>query len=269
MVTFGRTCLASSSSGVRGLCIAASTRQANATRIGASSINRLSNDTHARLQATPFVVPSISSGHFSIYHVESEKMQVARFSSSANDDPGVWGKIKGAFNNRLEKRKVDKTKEQITKMAQMETWTLQAFLNEINEGMGSWAAKIPGIGNAPEKKQMEQSQKILEAIVAQVGGDVTPLQLSKLDRKQKLSICLKGQTTMDSVNIVMSQFRNMELMHRVIRYRAEQGKELPTNEAAIQAAMQEDAAFVTSPEEKKVMREQYIKRQGKSRGGQR
>lgn len=59
---------------------------------------------------------------------------------------------------------------------------------------------------------------------------------------------------------MIQQFRTMELMHRVLRYRKINGKPLPTDEAGMRAIMMEDAQNVLTSQEKKEMRGEAVKR---------
>ena len=52
----------------------------------------------------------------------------------------------------------------------------------------------------------------------------------------------------------------MDLMHRVLRYRKENGKPTPTDETSMRAAISEDAQFVVTKQEKKEMRDEMAKR---------
>ena len=199
-----------------------------------------------------------------IQGIPKNDSRIVCFSSNS----GIWDKVKGLFDRKMESRKVDKTRAQIEKMAKLDTWTLQCFLDELNEGLSDWAAKIPGMGQLAQKKQMDDTKRILDAIVAQTGGSATPADLAQLDRKQKLTICVNGNITLQELNLVISQFTNMEMMHRVVRYRQQLGKPLPTDETSLKAVMFEDGRKVVTQEEMKEMREANMKQQLKSMGMQ-
>jgi hypothetical protein len=64
----------------------------------------------------------------------------------------------------------------------------------------------------------------------------------------------------EDINSVIQQFRIMDLMHRVLRYRKANGKPLPTDEAGVRTAMMEDAQNVMTNQEKKEMREDAFRR---------
>jgi len=75
----------------------------------------------------------------------------------------------------------------------------------------------------------------------------------------QLQICVKGKITRADVDMLISQFRNMELMHRVLKYRKLVGKNIPKDESAMKLAMQEDVPKVMTKNEKRDMRKEYAK----------
>jgi hypothetical protein len=75
-------------------------------------------------------------------------------------------------------------------------------------------------------------------------------------------ISIKGEIVIEDINALIQQFRTMDLMHRVLRYRKANGKPLPTDEVGFRTVMTEDAPNVMTNQEKKEMREEALRRMG-------
>ena len=76
---------------------------------------------------------------------------------------------------------------------------------------------------------------------------------------KKLMICLKCESDLQDVNALVSQFENMDLMHRVLKYRADNGKAIPTDEESAKSAMQSDLKKVLSDKEWKAFQRMRMK----------
>lgn len=172
----------------------------------------------------------------------------------------VVGWIQDKMADRAKSKKEAKLIDQIALMANSPTWTLKMFAAEIDETLSSWTTKIPGAAGTKEVKAAKASQTVVNAMVEHLGASVSAGDLSKLDRKQKLKLVIACQKPMDELNSVINSFRQMEIMHRILRYRKANGIALPADEAGLKMAMQADGMKVMSKEEKKEMREAYSKR---------
>ena len=62
---------------------------------------------------------------------------------------------------------VERIRELSQRLAKLDTWTLQCFLDELNEGLSDWAAHLPGMGQLARKKGVDHTKKVLGAIVTQ------------------------------------------------------------------------------------------------------
>ena len=58
----------------------------------------------------------------------------------------------------------------------------------------------------------------------------------------------------------MQQFKSMDIMHRVLRYRVENGLEIPTDEEGARTIMQNDVKNVLSDREMKEIQKERMKR---------
>mmetsp|Transcript_18405 Transcript_18405/g.35834 ORF Transcript_18405/g.35834 Transcript_18405/m.35834 type:complete len:264 (-) Transcript_18405:80-871(-) len=184
------------------------------------------------------------------------------YSSSSVMTAGMFGWVREKFEEREKGKQAAKLVDQIALMANAETWTLKMFADEVDETLSSWRSKIPGMGGTRQIKTAKETQKVAKAMMEHFGGDATAEDIANLDRKQKLKLSIASEMPLDDVNVILDQFRNMEIMHRILRYRKVNGKPLPTDEAGLKMAMQQDGIKVMTNQEKKAMREAYAKKQG-------
>lgn len=143
--------------------------------------------------------------------------------------------------------------EQLEKMSNYEVWTLGCFVDDIKTSLSDWKTKIPGMSMTAQVKAMKDSMKVVNAVTSKVGEDATLDILTSLGRKEKLEIALQADCSLEDLNSTISQFRNMEIMHRVLRYRKSNGRPLPKDEKMMQLAIQEDGKNVLTKKEKKQM----------------
>ena len=73
-------------------------------------------------------------------------------------------------------------------MANKPSWTLQDYVEELNDALGNWRHKIPGMSSLQQTKMAKQTQQIVKAIVSEIGGDGTMQDLMQLGRTDK--VCL-------------------------------------------------------------------------------
>ena len=130
--------------------------------------------------------------------------------------------------------------------------------------MSDWKTKIPGMGYTDEVKKIKSAKKILDAVLSHVGDKATSDTLSQLTRKDKLKIAIDGDINVDEIDVLIGQFNNMNMMHKVLRYRKKHGKSIPTDEASMTLAVQKDAVNVMSKQEKLQMQKSV---QAKARRG--
>lgn len=166
------------------------------------------------------------------------------------------------LGERAKTKKAAKLVDQIALMANSERWTIKMFADEIDETLSSWTTKIPGAGSSAEIQQAKESQTVIKAIMDEIGDDVTAGDLSKMDRRQKLKLAIACKKPMDELNTVLASFSQMDIMHRILRYRKKEGIELPTDEVGLKMAMQKDGMKVMTKEEKKEMAKAYAKQMG-------
>lgn len=171
----------------------------------------------------------------------------------------VFGWVQDKMASRAENKKAAKITDQIDLMANSPTWTLKMFADEINETLSSWTTKIPGASGSAEIQRAKATQTVVNAMVESLGENITVEDISRFDRKRKLKLVIACEKPMDEVDSVLSTFRQMDIMHRILRHRKEKGITMPTNEAELKMAMQQDGIKVMTKEEKQELRDQYSK----------
>lgn len=182
-----------------------------------------------------------------------------RSSISTTAPRRVIGWIQDKLTERAMTKKSAKLVDQISLMANSPTWTIKMFADEIDETLSSWQTKIPGLSKTAELQAAKDTQLVVKAILDHLGEGVTPDDIKKLDRKNKLKLVIACKKPMDEVDRVLESFKQMAIMHRILRYRKENGLALPTDEEGLKNAMQSDGIRVMTKEEKEEMREAYGK----------
>ena len=127
--------------------------------------------------------------------------------------------------------------------------------------MNSWKAKLPGTGSTVEMQQAKEKGVIVKTMIEQLGADVTCADIKDLDRKQKLKLAIACKIPMDELEATLNSFQQMDIMHRILRYRKEHANPLPTDEVGLKMAMQTDGMKVMTREEKADMKKMFAQHQ--------
>mmetsp|Transcript_36514 Transcript_36514/g.76653 ORF Transcript_36514/g.76653 Transcript_36514/m.76653 type:complete len:255 (+) Transcript_36514:42-806(+) len=190
-------------------------------------------------------------------HTANNGFQTSFYSSTP--PRSVFGWVQEKLSTRAQNKRAAKLVDQVNLMANSKTWTIKMFADEINETLSSWTSKIPGAGNSAEMQQAKETQIVVNAMIGNLGENVTATEISNLDRKAKLKLAIACKKPMDEVNGVLESFKQMEIMHRILRYRKENGIPLPTDQNGLKMAMKEDGMKVMTGQEKVEMRKAYQK----------
>jgi hypothetical protein len=213
------------------------------------SINYSPNNASCSHSATPHPLPSRPSlASFQTRHY------------SRTNTLQVFNWMRDKFEQSEKTKQAAKLVDQINLMANTPVWTVQHFKDEVDETLSGWRSKVPGA----QVQGAKDTQKVVSAMVSQLGSKATAQDVVAMDRKQKLQLSISCEMTMDEVNVFLEQFKSMELMHRILRYRKENGIALPTNADGLKMAMQQDGIKVMTNAEKREMREKMGKAQQKS-----
>ncbi len=196
-------------------------------------------------------------GSFILHQRTDIQLQTSSISTTAPRKIVGW--IQDKLTERAKTKKAAKLIDQIALMANSPTWTIKMFADEIDETLSSWQTKIPGASRTSEIQTAKETQIVVKGILDHLGNDVTTEDIAKLDRKQKLRLSIACKKPMDEIDAVFQSFRQMEIMHRILRYRKENGIAMPTDEDGLKLAMQQDGLKVMTKEEKQEMKEAYGK----------
>ncbi|KAL7527929.1 hypothetical protein ACHAXR_002198 [Thalassiosira sp. AJA248-18] len=217
--------------------------------------NFLVSSTSSWPIATPHQFPALHESSLSL-----RTTNVYQKSSISTTAPrSAFGWLQDKMAERAQTKKAAKLIDQIALMANADKWTLKMFADEIDETLSSWTTKIPGASRTTEIQQAKESQKVMKEIIKELGVNATSGDISRMDRKQKLKLAIACQKPMDELNAVLNSFSQMDIMHRILRYRKKEGIVLPTDEAGLKLAMQQDGMKVMTGKEKKEMQQLFAK----------
>ena len=218
----------------------------------------MANDLSSTISQVP--LNSLSSYNHYQSTTAVAKINRASFSTeSSSESSGIFGWVQDKFTKREKDKQAAKLVDQINLMANTPTYTLKMFADEVDEQLSSWKTKVPGMGGTNEIKAAKESQAVVKEMVTQLGSDISAGDVGKLDRKQKLKLSIACDKPLDDINRVLDLFRQMEIMHRILRYRKENGMPLPTDQAGLNMAMQQDGMKVMTNQEKKELRKAFGK----------
>ena len=99
-------------------------------------------------------------------------------------------------------------------MAEKNSWLIGDAIREIDESLDTWKAKVPGASSLDEIKLAKDMLKSLNGIAKVVGKEATEEVIVKMSHKEKLVAAINGETTLESINTLIDQFRTMSLMQR-------------------------------------------------------
>lgn len=75
--------------------------------------------------------------------------------------------------------------------------------------------------------------------------------------RRKLKISVQSQATLEEVDAILFQVKNIHMMHRLLRHRKLLGKAIPTDDESMKLAFQEDAKGIISTSERKSLQKQF------------
>ena len=179
---------------------------------------------------------------------------------STTTPKSVVGWVQDKLAERQQNKKAAKLIDSVTSMANSEKWTIKDYANDINEQLSQWSTKIPGFNRTLEVQRAKEYQNIVNSMIQQFGNDITVTDMNNLDRKEKLKLVIACKVPMNDVDAVLMQFKQMDIMQRILRSRKKNGIPLPTDQESLKMAMQTDAIKVMTKEEKEEAKEMFAKR---------
>lgn len=185
------------------------------------------------------------------FHEATWKPQRLFSSESEGFFSSIKDSITGKLAERQDRKKEEKMAEQMQKLSQLEKLTLGAFVEQMSTATDDWKTKIPGMSNLEQVKMIKETKRILDKMVNELGAGISSEEMDNLDRKDKLKVAVKAQIPVSDINQMIQQFKNMELMHSVLKYRKEKGKKIPNSERELRTVMLQDASKVLSKDQKR------------------
>lgn len=194
-----------------------------------------------------------------IYKTKQQTSSIFTASSirsfSSNEGGGLFSSLK----NKIIPSQEDQYKQQITTMAEAPTWTISHFHKQIKDSTGGWRSMIPGASSTQTVKQMNAMKKLLQATMDVLGESAGANELKEMSKKEKLQISLKCGAELKDINSLVSSFESMDIMHRILRRRVENGKSIPLDEESAKVMMQTEAVNVLTPAELKNLQRARMK----------
>lgn len=181
---------------------------------------------------------------------------------STTTPKSVVGWVQDKLAERQQNKKAAKLIDSVTSMANSEKWTIKDYANDINEQLSQWSTKIPGFNRTLEVQRAKEYQNIVNSMIQQFGNDITVTDMNNLDRKEKLKLVIACKVPMNDVDAVLMQFKQMDIMQRILRSRKKNGIPLPTDQESLKMAMQTDAIKVMTKEEKEEAKEMFAAKRG-------
>mmetsp|Transcript_2047 Transcript_2047/g.2738 ORF Transcript_2047/g.2738 Transcript_2047/m.2738 type:complete len:256 (-) Transcript_2047:174-941(-) len=206
-----------------------------------------------RLHFRPYSVVGIEKGESCIV------VQQRSFSDNKGILSSITDPIKNTFAKRQERKREEKTMEQMKKLAQLETWNLSAFAGQMEEATSDWKTKIPGMSNLEQVKLAKETKRVLDLMISTLGANTCPEDMRNLGRKDKLKLAVACEIPLSDINQMIEQFENMEVMHSVLRNQYEKGKKIPSTEKEARALVMREAPKLMSKEKKRELGVRHAK----------
>jgi len=210
-------------------------------------------------------VQSLLSRH-TLYRTCVQNRPFLTNSTKTDNNKGFFDKVRETLEDRNKKSQMDKYAQQLSDMADRETFDLEAFGAQIDSSqLSGWRSMIPGLSNTAAMKGLKETQNLIVATKDIMGSHVTITELRNMDKKQKLQIAIQSEQTPEDINSFLEVFSSLNVMHRILRYRKLNGLSLPKDEATAKLIFASDVSKVLSPQEIRAMRRSRAQSMGMKR----
>ena len=154
---------------------------------------------------------------------------------------GIRDKISGKMESRqekLEKDNFDLYLKELLKIKKPFSMTkqkklLNGMLTESGLDGESWKSYIPGVEKQEGVKMIRQQIAVIEAL-----SDLEVSDPTKIDDDAKLRIAADSGQSLTSVNEFIQRYYQTKMMHKWLKRRNEEGKELPKTQTELQNLFQ-------------------------------
>ena len=149
--------------------------------------------------------------------------------------------------------------DQMQRLSSMEELTLQSYKGELERGLNSWGAKL----SFTQTKEMEMAKEVVlvvSCMIDELGEDAKADDLIHMDRLSRMRVATASNKTLEEIAIMVTQVQNMDLMHKTLKKRKEEGKPIPPDGQAMQAAVQKEALSIMSKAQKDMIKGRQMNR---------
>ena len=168
--------------------------------------------------------------------------------------------IQASMASRTEKKQLEQFKEQIKSMSEVEHFSLKTFKDtfdkQAKDSWFNWINKVPGVNQTAEIQEADKAIKILSAF-----KDEELLNTNLIKGQEKLRISTKTGQSVQEINQLLFQFEQAAALHKWIRKRIANKKDLPSSPEELQYMIQLDPSGLTLPQSAK----NWQKKQGRRR----
>lgn len=169
-------------------------------------------------------------------------MSVRTFASGDPEEQGLWDRMKGSLNERLESRQERRQEDMFTSMidnlVRQKKYTIESFLNFNREsleksGADGWKGKLPWQQNKEGIEELRQSIKILETIPKH------HRMRKRLKSVEMREYAEKAGVDYEQVRLLFYRVEKSQELHRWLRARKKSGASMPSSQADMSLMMQE------------------------------
>lgn len=157
------------------------------------------------------------------------------------------------MKQRSERKEHERYMEQMERLSNMDVFTMEKYREELNQGLSGFAAKISFM-QSKEIKMAKQVVEVVDKFIDVLGPNATAEDLIEMDRLQRLKVATASNKTLEDIAIMVSQITNMDVMQKALRLRRLEGKPIPKDQEAMQAAIKKDAMKVLSKSQRELLR---------------
>jgi hypothetical protein len=184
--------------------------------------------------------------------VPSSSTTAPTFSSSASSEKSSGG-ISGWMKKRAERKEQERYMEQMERLSNMDVFTMENYREELKRGLSGFAANISFM-QSKEVKMAKEVVEVVDKFIEVLGPNTTAEDLIEMDRLQRLKVATAANKTLEEIAIMVSQITNMDVMQKALRKRRLEGKAIPKDQEAMQAAIKKDAMQVLSKSQMELLR---------------
>lgn len=156
----------------------------------------------------------------------------------------IWRKVQGAIQERQGTKEEEQFQSELTRLASMTKYDLRAFKEAMdNAEKGSWFSwvnKVPGVRSMPEVMMGERYKKILGALTEE---ELSNPELIKSREKQR--VATQSGESVQEINLLLNLYENSQSLHKWVRRRVADKKELPKTRSECQVLMMGDPAGIS------------------------